>query len=252
MRFSLSYAYATNSKCLRRIRTSGRSARSRRSRFGLSKFQLFSHVAVPTDLDTLLTEEELDFIDSFLLDRIDDDLETLGMDEGVLCVSELDGFLTAIVSGPETLMPSRWLPAFWGDFPPAFDEPQDAERIMALFVRHMNGIARHLMEAPETFEPMFLSREWDGKTVLVVDEWCEGFMRGVALSRDAWGAGGSIVRNHLAFCEAGGWTGHNPDDHADIEQRQLAIAPSVRAIHAYWLARRQLDAPSEDARKPRE
>lgn len=54
----------------------------------------------------------------------------------------------------------------------------------------MNGIATHLIEEPETFEPMFLGREWDGKTVLVVDEWREGFMRGVAVSPEAWAAGG--------------------------------------------------------------
>ena len=204
--------------------------------------------------NTPLTDEELEFLDSFLLDRFDDETEVLGMDEGVLCVSELDGLLTAIVCGPTTVMPSRWLPAVWGEFPPVFDDLEDANRIMSLFMRHMNGIAIHLIEEPETFEPMFLEREWHGKTVLVVDEWCEGFMRGVALSINARDAGGSIIKSHLAsilaFCEAGGWTGHGSEDFAEIEKRQLAIAPSVRAIHAYWLARRQPDTLAEGPRNP--
>ena len=207
-----------------------------------------------TAFDTPLTDEELDFLDLFLLDRIDEEIDTRGMDEGILCASELDGFLTAIVSGPDTVMPSRWLPAVWGDFPPEFDTTQEAERIMSLLMRHMNGIVTHLSEEPETFEPMFLSREWEGKTVLVVDEWCEGFMRGVDLSREEWAAGGEDIEKALAsilaFCQASGWTGHGSRDLSEIEERQLAIAPSVRAIHAHWLSIRLTDVPPDDKSVP--
>lgn len=65
-----------------------------------------------------LTDDELAYLDSVLLNRIDEDSVTEASDEGISCVSELDGFLTAIVSGPETVVPSRWLPAVWGDFEP--------------------------------------------------------------------------------------------------------------------------------------
>jgi len=205
-------------------------------------------------INTPLTDKELEFLDSFLLNRIDDDFEVLGLDQGVLCVSELDGLLTAIVCGPTTIMPSQWLPAVWGEVPPVFDDQSDAERILSLFVRHLNGIAIHLIEEPDTFEPMFLETERHGKSVLVVDEWCEGFMRGVELSKDAWIAGGTTIKdnliNILAFCEAGGWLGHDSDDRSAVEQRQLAIAPSVRAIHAYWLSRRPSEAAPEGPRTP--
>jgi len=169
----------------------------------------------------------------------------------VLCISELDGLLTAIVCGPTTIMPSQWLPAVWGEIPPVFDHQEHFEKILSLFVRHMNGIAIHLIEEPDTFEPMFLETERRGKPVIVVDEWCEGFMRGVELSKDAWTAGGPTIKDHLinilAFCEAGGWIGHDSDDRAEVLRRQLAIAPSVRAIHAYWLARRESGSLVEDA-----
>ncbi len=59
---------------------------------------------------TLLNDEELDWLDEFLLDRVDDDTDTDGNDEGILGISELDGFLTAVVSGPMVVPPSRWLP----------------------------------------------------------------------------------------------------------------------------------------------
>jgi uncharacterized protein len=205
-------------------------------------------------LSNPLTDEEIEFLDSFLLERFDDDDEALGRDEGVVCLSELDGFLTAIVSGPTTVMPSEWLPAVWGEFPPLYEDLEEAHRIMSLLVRHMNGIAVHLIEDPESFEPIFLSSERDKKTVLVVDEWCEGFMRGVELSKDAWIAGGTTIKEHLvnilAFCEIGGWIGYDSDDFAELERRQLAIAPSVRAIHAYWLARREPGVLVQDAEIP--
>ena len=35
-------------------------------------------------------------------------------------------------------------------------------------------------------EPLFLERIVDGKTYTIVDEWCEGYMRGVALAAEQW------------------------------------------------------------------
>ncbi len=57
-------------------------------------------------------------------------------------------------------------------------------------MRHMNGIAATLMEHPEDFEPIFLEREVEGKTYAIVDEWCEGYRRGILLAADRWDAGG--------------------------------------------------------------
>ena len=75
--------------------------------------------------DTPLTPEELDFLDAALLDH--------GNDDSVLGISELDGFFTALVSGPEAVMPSTWLPELWGGVPPtfaSFDEEQDRKSVV--------------------------------------------------------------------------------------------------------------------------
>lgn len=42
------------------------------------------------DLSTPLSDEEYDRLDRFLLDRIDEEEDTLDKDEGVLDISELD------------------------------------------------------------------------------------------------------------------------------------------------------------------
>lgn len=52
-------------------------------------------------LNTPLDDDELTVLDKFLLNRLDDDVDTEGKDLGVVYISTLDGLLTAIVSGPD-------------------------------------------------------------------------------------------------------------------------------------------------------
>jgi uncharacterized protein len=188
-----------------------------------------------------LSDDEIDWLDRFLIERVDEDQWRDGMDEGVINISMLDGLLTAIVSGPVTVMPSHWLPAVWGDIAPVWESMAEAERVMTLLMRHSNSIAAHLIEEPESFEPLFLERVVDRKKYTIVDEWCEGYWRGVALAADEWAAGGDEVTALLApifgFTEASSWTAHEQADD-EVEALQRAIPPNVRALHGYWLARR--------------
>jgi uncharacterized protein len=208
------------------------------------------------DISAPLNDEELDWLDAFLLDRIDEDEvyeDGLEKDEGVLDISELDGFLTAVVSGPVMIPPSRWLPAVWGDYEPEWERrenPKDFETVFSLLIRHMNGIAATLMEQQEDFEPLFLERVVEGKTYTIVDEWCEGYVRGVKLAEEAWASGGLEMRillvPILAFTSEADWRAHELSE-VEINNLQDAITRNVREIHAYWLARRETDAP---AKKP--
>ena len=195
-----------------------------------------------------LNEEEIERLDRFLLDRIDEDADTQGKDEGVLDISELDGLFTALVSGPVMIPPSCWLPAVWGDFEPTWENAKDFEDVLSLMTRHMNGIVATLMEQPEDFAPMFLEREAEGKLYTIVDEWCEGYMRGVALVADLWSVGGEPMTILLtpirAFTSETGWRAHDLSTDAEIEHIRNAITPNVRAIHARWLARRDAHAPA--------
>ena len=43
-------------------------------------------------------------------------------------LAELDGFLTGIVTGPELIMPSEWLPLVWGGDDPVFETAGDAAK----------------------------------------------------------------------------------------------------------------------------
>lgn len=198
------------------------------------------------ELSTPLSDKEIDFLNEFLLERIDEDADALDKDEGVLDISELDGLFTAVVSGPTSVMPSQWLPAVWGDFAPVWESEEEFKQIFSLMVRHMNDIARFLIEYPEDYEPLFLEREVEGRTYTIVDEWCEGYRRGVELAQDHWNQGGAemavLITPIYAFTAATDWRGHDLKDQ-ERETIIQAITPNVRAIHAYWLARRSEQAP---------
>ena len=200
------------------------------------------------NVSTLPSEEELERLDQFLLDRIDEDADTEGKDEGVLVVSELDGFLTAIVSGPVMIPPSQWLPAVWGDFEPVWESEKDFGVILSLITRHMNGIVATLMDQPQDFEPIYQERVVEGKTYTIVDEWCEGYMRGVALAADQWNTDELEMTILLApiraFTSETGWRAHDMKTETEIDNIRNAITPNVCEIHAFWLARWQDYTPT--------
>ena len=140
----------------------------------------------PRALDEPLTDAEMDELEAFLAsDAVPPDCMDLEM---------LDGYLTAVVSGPEQIQPSEWLPQLWSEggksATPAYSDNDQAQRIMALVLRHMVGIQRTLTESPTRFRPLlYLPDEAARKNERTPPEataWCEGYMSGVKLRDDAW------------------------------------------------------------------
>lgn len=194
------------------------------------------------NIESQLNHDELDRLDRFLLERIDEDVLSEDMDAGIFNISELDGLFTAIVSGPALLAPSQWLPVVWGDFEPEWESEKESEVILSLMFRHINDIAAILSEQPHNFEPMFMERSVEGKAYSIVDEWCEGYLRGVSLATIEWEGGGGEMTELLlpimTFASEQGWQVLDTMSRTEIEKVQQSIAPTVRQIHAWWLARR--------------
>ena len=109
------------------------------------------------------------------------------------------------------------------------------------------------LETWDETEPFFMEIEFEGRTSTIVDEWCEGYARGVKLNPELWLSGGKEVTEPLlaifAFTEDADWPGHEGSDE-EVVERQQAIAPSARAIHAYWQARmKELEMSMEPIRR---
>jgi uncharacterized protein len=191
-----------------------------------------------------LSEQEMDRLEEFLMSRIDEDeVESAEeeMDEGIFDISSLDGFFTAIVSGPNLMQPSQWLPVIWGDFEPEWASETEFEEIISLLVRHMNGIAGMLIETPTEFEPIFMEHEMNGRQYLIVDEWCVGYMFGVALDEASWQVPdiSQQLEAIALFGTEAGWDMLKQINQEEMERRQGLIASAAVQIHAYWYARRE-------------
>jgi len=196
-------------------------------------------------LNTPLNDQELDKLDAFLLDRIPEEAEeaiTAEDNEGILNISELDGFLTAIISGPVALQPSDWLPVVWGDFEPQWESIEESEAMVSLLLRHMNDIVTTLMDNPEAFNPIVLERETEDGIVTIVDEWCFGYMKGVGITRDAWQRGGDELMEMMfpILLFSSEKTRERLKD-IDAEEEAIlkrSIGGTARKLHAFWLERR--------------
>jgi uncharacterized protein len=218
-----------------------------------------------TNLLQPLDDTELSELDQFLLERIEvdaddddgdhdhDDDEDIG-DVGLPSISGLDGLFTALVSGPSLPSPEQWLPLVWGDYEPEWKDEQDFEARVELMLRHLNTLAATLQEAAGEFEPLFLEGVEDDESFVVVDDWCEGYARGVGLAADQWQKGGAkveqLLQPILAFSSVTDWEAHDLEDETEIEALSDAIAPNVRALYAFWQQPRKSESKPEAKSSP--
>ncbi|WEK32196.1 MAG: UPF0149 family protein [Candidatus Pseudomonas phytovorans] len=116
------------------------------------------------------------------LDRLEDLLITYGNDYSVLNLAELNGFFTALASSPSTVTPEHWLPAVAGGKVPKFKKPEHEEAYVALMLRYASQVAETLAHDVEQFEPLFEESEGEQGPVIVMEEWCFGYMRGTQIA----------------------------------------------------------------------
>jgi uncharacterized protein len=100
-----------------------------------------------------------------------------------LGLSDLDGFLTGIIVGPEPIMPSEWLPVIWGNEEPKFESATQMETLTGLVMSRYNEIIIGFTANPEKFDPIFWKRP-SGKAAVM--DWAAGFLVAVEMRRSAW------------------------------------------------------------------
>ncbi len=135
------------------------------------------------DLHLPLSDSELDELDNLL--------EKYAVPHNGMSLEMLDGFLTAVVSGPQDVTSSEWLNFIWqldGEgAEPKWESPQQLERFMALVTRHSNGIVHAFAAGDEGFSPLMFDFEGeDGSNEIHAQEWCLGYARGIDLRADDW------------------------------------------------------------------
>jgi uncharacterized protein len=118
------------------------------------------------------------------LDRLGDLLENRGGDK-TMNLEQLDGFFAALVVGPETVMPSEYLPeVFGGEMSngPGFASRDEANEFFGLMMQHWNTIADTLFK-DDVHLPLLLEDEHGFASG---NDWANGFMRGMKTRSGGW------------------------------------------------------------------
>lgn len=200
-----------------------------------------------------LSDEELHELDQFLLHLDVEESMTLDM---------LDGFLHAIAIGPETVMPSQWLPKVWGRedgglMPPAEDMDQ-MEHVLGLVMRHFNSIVFGFGQRPPFVEPLWGTTQYGALGEFEDAEiWAHGFCEGVNLNRAAWQSLLNDQQGKRWYRPIGllGEDGFSSDQDAltrTPEQRQALageIEDCLKRTHAFWLPLRHAVVERQQAQR---
>src|ERR1022692_174577 len=122
-------------------------------------------------------------------------------------LEQLDGFLAALICGPELVPPSKYLPMIWGDRT-VFEDTSSAQEFLSLIMRHWNTIVDTL-NSGEIYLPLLLE---DESGIAHANDWANGFLHGMDFGKDDWDLllddedhGGSLVAIFILANE------HNPD-----------------------------------------
>ncbi len=171
---------------------------------------------------------------------LEDTLLKYGDDHSVLNVAELDGYFTALVSGPAPVDIAEWFPAIWGGQNPEWESADEAQQFLDLCVRHLNTLAAQLARDAPGFTPRFDETEHRAQTVTLAEEWCFGYIRGAAIGN--WPP---LPTEQAANLEKISWCAEqdNFELPADLDipahqQRAGQIEPAARALHDYWSSQR--------------
>jgi uncharacterized protein len=171
-------------------------------------------------------------------------------------LEQLDGFVAALICGPEVVRPSEYLPVICGDDMALEDSLRGQPALqdfLSLIMRHWNVIADTL-HSGDVFLPLLL--EGDGG-VTHANDWAKGFLRGMEFHKEQWAAllddekhGGWLVPIFALAHE------HHPDpemhpykEAISDEQRERLIvgaAAGVTGIYRYFEARRFVEGEPFD------
>ena len=162
-----------------------------------------------------------------------------GCDDSILDVSQLDGFFAALACAPITIMPSTWMAAIWGgeQLAPEWESEQEFTEFSRSIMLHYNGVMSDFQG--QMYAPLFLDGDSaESSKLLNVDEWCEGFLKGLKL----WGEMKPQDMKQLEiclypirhFCTGEGFEAQASMSNAEIYQLQSSIQLKVEALHKHF------------------
>ncbi|MGL5660141.1 MAG: UPF0149 family protein [Aeromonas sp.] len=186
----------------------------------------------------ILSDDELDELEALL--------ERYGTENSLTSMSMLDGFLTAVVSGPLAIRLNTWLPAIWGyeSDQPKWQSEAEVQRFFELVTRHSNDIASTLTYANQNYSPVIPQFERHNEWVPLVHDWCGGYMSGIELAPwpelpDPEESALSMIVEPLENIPDS--LDELSNEHMQTQATNICFAAQI--LHAYFLAQRSEEAP---------
>jgi len=174
------------------------------------------------------------------LDALDDYLMSDHASDNSMGLSDLDGFLTGIVVGPELIPPSEWLPVIWGGDEPVFDTEAEMRTVLGTIMGRYNEIVGCFENDPDEVDPIF----WEGpEGEVIASDWAGGFLDAVALRPTEWEA---LIRHRrgrmmmMPFLLLNGdaelhvGSDGPVDEEAFLTEVPDIIPACVAGIHEFW------------------
>ena len=220
------------------------SCKGRCLRFLLS----FKHCEM-TGFNTLnepLTVEEMLELDTFLISE-----RSSG---NSMSIDALDGFFTALVVGPVSVLPSEWIPLVLGtEQNDAFSSVEEAQRVMQLLMRYMNSLIASFHVDAEQFVPIYECCKFEKKEDedAAATSWALGFILGIELRFEEWKPIFDVVNNdveeeELILSPIILLSGHEHEAHElTAEDREILkelVGESVMNIFRFWLPTRESES----------
>jgi uncharacterized protein len=156
-----------------------------------------------------------------------------------MMLSELDGFLTGIIVGPDFIPPSKWLPAIWGGEYPQFRDAARAQAVLGAIMGRYNEIIHQIEE--EAFQPI-LSRFVE-TGIVDASDWAYGFAQTIALQPRRWmkmvkSEAGLLLLPIMVLSDADeimDWLDVDTQENDQTIEEAIEILPvTVLAIAEYW------------------
>ncbi len=183
-------------------------------------------------IDTPLSTAEFDRLADVLTDEYSPSAS--------MAVPMLDGYLVAVASGPNLVMPDQMLRWIWdtenGEDSPEFQHNKEASEIIGLILRHYQHVNSALND--RVYLPRMVDRDVEG--------WCAGYYAAIAADMAAWTP--LLVSQPKLFSTI---LLHGTTDGEEILKKKAltdterdaavnSLTESARQIHAYWLEQRRL------------
>lgn len=176
------------------------------------------------------------------LQQLEDTLTRFSTDDSILEASELDGYLTAVLSTPDSVSEEQWLLDIWGGGEtPKWDSEADEAAFVALVKQHKDHLEAQFSSDNKELILLFNIDDSGEEEVLDVSDWCFGYIRGANIDAPYWTGLPELESQILANVYLFG----SPDFEEELNKLDAAQVGEVRntipsvAVHLFKYAQTQ-------------